>query len=90
MQPKTVVLAGLSALSLAACTVPNQGADPDDLCGASQNQGIIGAPMGDNLWSEDLSVRVIDHDTMVAMDFVPTRMNVWVGRDGRIERVGCG
>jgi len=87
MQPKTMFLAGLASLTFAACDVSAPTAAD---CGARTYQTLVGQPIGANLWPDMMEVRVVDPDTMVTMDFVPTRMNVWVGRDGRIERIDCG
>jgi len=88
MQPKTAIFGGLAALALVACDLAPTA--PSDECFASRYQALVGQPVAGANLPDSLSVRVIERDTLVTLDFVPTRMNVRVGADGLITRIGCG
>lgn len=87
-----IVALALAAPLLSACVVTDPGpVDPGlDACGASAYQYLVGKPgvMLDGMrFSQD--VRVIQHGTMVTMDFRADRLNFWLDRRGVIERVNC-
>ncbi len=79
-------------LALLAC-VPMEEPVPvdEDACGASGNQNLVGQS-ADILaaMTFPIGTRLIYPDTAVTMDFSPERLNILVGRTGRIEEVSCG
>ncbi len=84
-------------LLLAACVAaPDVGSPPvpqamADTCGAAPHSALIGQPA--TALERVLimrQVRVIYPDTMVTMDFIPTRINFEIDAAGRIARITCG
>jgi Peptidase inhibitor I78 family len=81
------------AITLGACQpAPAEPEDPTlTACGADAQQALIG---------QDKSVlaamtlpaptRVIEAGMAVTMDFLQTRLNIWIGEDDKIARVTCG
>jgi Peptidase inhibitor I78 family len=80
----------LAALILSAC-VPVTEPEDTDACRASGSQNLVGQS-GDILaaMTFPIGTRVIYPDTAVTMDFNAERLNIIVGRNGRIEAVNCG
>jgi hypothetical protein len=80
------------ALALAAC-VPVTAPDPvdRDACRASGSASLVGQS-GDILaaMTFPLGTRVIYPDTAVTEEFSPERLNIVIGRSGRIDEVYCG
>lgn len=85
-------LAGLaSVLALAACQPATPTLPPDDACGASGLQDFVGQPESVLAATTfPAPVRIIHPDTPVTEDYSPSRLNIDIGRDGRIARVWCG
>ena len=82
----------LTLLALAACVEPvPPPAEPDtDQCKASALQGLVGQPKSVlTTMLLPAGTRVINPGDAVTMDFRPDRMNVEIGTDGRIARIGC-
>lgn len=78
-----------SLLALAACDgLPGQTAE--DACGAAGYQGLVGQPLAAITLPADLDARIIEPDTAVTLDYQPTRLNIYVGEDGLVDRVSCG
>ncbi|MTH65854.1 hypothetical protein GL284_16400 [Paracoccus sp. DK608] len=84
----------LPVLALAACKpmAETPPADPaaDDSCGAAQLQGLVG--QSKNVLSSmtlPKGSRVIGPNDAVTMDFRPDRMNIEIGTNDRISRIGC-
>ncbi len=79
-----------AALALAAC-LPMAEPAPIDACNASGSQSLIGQS-GDILaaMTFPIGTRVIYPDTPVTADQSDQRLNIQVGRNGRIEQVFCG
>ncbi len=99
MQPEWMMRAGLAGfVLLAACTpVPPASDSPvlipeteNQACRAAEFQNLIGRDPGTVRLPSGLNVRFVGPDMLVTADHVPTRMNVWVGRNDRIDRVYCG
>ena len=86
-------LALVPLLALAACVQPAAAppAQPDtDLCKASALQGLVGQPKSVlTTMLLPAGTRVIGPGDAVTMDFRPDRMNVEIGADGRIAKIGC-
>ena len=84
------VVVGLSLTGLVAC-LPADEAPDADACGALALQDLVGQPEA-ALDGADLPewVRVIHPGDMVTMDYLPARLNVDIGSDGRIARLHCG
>ena len=92
--------AALTALTLlAACTTPAQApaapqtadeATVADACGAARFISLIGTP-ADQIDQSALPprTRIITPDMMVTQDFVPERLNIIVGTDGRVGSLRC-
>lgn len=82
----------VAMLAFAAC-VPVTEPDPvdEDLCRASGSQSLVGQS-GDVLaaMTFPIGTRVIYPDTAVTSDYNPGRLNILVGRTGRIDEVTCG
>lgn len=92
------IFAIIPLLMLAACQSPStsQGQSPahtqaEDECGAASRQNLVGTA-GAALDRSALpkNTRIIHPDTVVTMDYLVQRLNVYVGKDGKIERVTCG
>ncbi len=79
-------------LALVAC-VPVAEPDPvdQDACRASGSASLVGQS-GDILaaMTFPIGTRVIYPDTSVTEEFNPERLNIVIGRTGRIEAVNCG
>lgn len=62
-----------------------------DACRASGSQGLVGQSSAVlAAMTFPIGTRVIYPDTAVTTDFNPERLNIVVGRNGRIEAVTCG
>ncbi len=79
----------LPFLALAACQPTSQDTAQGD-CPADGYASLVGQPLAAVTLPADLDARVVGPDTMVTMDFDPTRMNIYVDSAGTIERVACG
>lgn len=85
-------LAILPLLALVGCVEPVPApVQPDtDQCKASTLQGLVGQPKSVlQTMLLPAGTRVIGPGDAVTMDFRPDRMNVEVGPDGRIAKIGC-
>lgn len=85
-------LAILPLLVLAACDQPAPPAPaPDrDLCKASGFQGLVGQPETVvKTMMLPAGSRLIGPGDAVTMDFRPDRLNIEIGTDRRIARIGC-
>lgn len=85
-------LAILLLLVLAGCVEPVPApVQPDtDQCKASALQGLVGQPKSVlQTMLLPAGTRVIGPGDAVTMDFRPDRMNVEIGTDGRIAKIGC-
>ena len=85
----------LALLLMTACQafvipVPIALGSGDDACGASGYQGLVGEPLAAVTLPADLDARIIEPDSAVTMEFRSDRLNIYVGRDGRVDRVSCG
>jgi len=85
-----IVIAPL--LMLAACQAPTQGqVQNEDACGASSRQSLIGTPEAElNKSTLPTNTRIIHPDSVVTMDYSAQRLNVYLGKDGKVSRVTCG
>jgi len=90
------IFAIIPLVMLAACQTPSTSQSPvhtqaKDECGAASRQNLVGTA-GAALDRSALpkNTRVIHPDTAVTMDYSAQRLNVHVGKDGKIERVTCG
>ena len=91
------VPAGLAlACLLAACVevvtppAPPAPVRPSD-CGAAKYQDLVGQDAVILRRRQfGVRVRVIEPDTAVTMDYMASRLNFWIDRNGLIERVTCG
>jgi hypothetical protein len=80
----------LAALAFAACVPVTEPVD-EDACLASGSQNLVGQS-ADIIaaMTFPIGTRVIYPDTAVTSDYSPERLNIIVGRTGRIEEVSCG
>ena len=89
----TRLLAAIPLVLLAACVQPPPAVMPPvdaDLCKAQPLQGLVGQPQ--SVLATMLlpaGSRVIGPNDAVTMDFRADRLNVEIGADGRIAKVGC-
>ncbi|MER1968630.1 I78 family peptidase inhibitor [Castellaniella sp. GW247-6E4] len=86
------ILAAIPLVLLAACQSPTAGLlENPDLCKAGARQSLVGTPISslDQSALPKLS-RVIHPKSAVTMDYRQDRLNVYVGEDGKIEKVTCG
>lgn len=105
MSQLAVVLPLVLASGLAACasTGDDPAAPPADAaadgagaCNAAPAQQYVGRTADDATVQAAIRAsgaaqsRVIDHDTMVTMDFREDRVNLWLDAAGRIDRITCG
>lgn len=72
-------------------TVRAESAEPRSACDAERWQSLIGRDEA-GFADENLpdARRVIRHGSLVTQDFVPERLNIYLGPDGRVFRVTCG
>jgi hypothetical protein len=94
------LIAALALLSLPACaTTPRIGPGPKPdagLCNAAAARGLAGRPATEELAAEAMrltgaqQLRVIEPGMVVTMDYSGERLNIYVGPDGRVERLACG
>lgn len=89
---RAAVAAPLMALALAGCVIEDPVLPaPDNLCGASELQGLVGQPQSVLQTMRFAGpVRVIQPGMAVTMDYLAERLNFWIAEDGRIESVTCG
>jgi hypothetical protein len=93
---KARVLLALSFV-LMACVPPELGPQnpvdpvPVDACGASDLQGLVGqsAKVLETIRFGQ-TTRIIRPRMAVTMDFVATRLNIWIAEGEVIARVTCG
>lgn len=94
------LIAALALLSLPACATTTRigpGPKPDaGMCNAAAARGLAGRTATEELVAEALRLtnarqsRVIEPGMMVTMDYSADRLNIYVGPDGRVERLACG
>lgn len=87
------LLLALPLLLLAGCVEPEPPVVEDPIpteCGAPGFQGLIGQPEAvlRNM-QFPIGTRIIRPGTAVTMDFRPDRLNIEIGTNGRVEKVGC-
>ena len=72
--------------------VPLPGPAPvEDACGAAGMQDLVGQKQSVlAAMALPAPTRIIQPGTAVTMDYSASRLNIWIGKDGRIERVTCG
>lgn len=92
MQPSARLAAWLcTALLVVACApVEDPGGAPDDQCGATGYQSLVGAPLAAVTLPAELDSRVIRPGEMVTMEYRADRLNISVDEQGTITRVYCG
>lgn len=90
--PTLPALTLLPLLALTACVEPPPTAPsaPVDACNAAGYQGLVGQSSS-VLRSMMLPAgsRVINPGDAITMDYQAERLNVEIGTDGRISKVGC-
>lgn len=86
-----LALAAVPLVALTACVQPEPPPQPDtDSCNASSLQGLVGQPSTVlRTMLLPAGTRVINPGDAVTMDFRPDRMNIEIGTDGRIAKIGC-
>ena len=87
---KVIVAAPLLMLAACQAAAPGQ-TQTEDQCGAQSHQSLVGKPETDlNKSTLSRGTRIIHPDTVVTMDYSAQRLNIHVGKDGKISRVSCG
>lgn len=92
-RPIQLFAASLVALAALAACVPIEAPEPvdTDACRAAGSQNLVGQSSAVlAAMTFPIGTRVIYPDTAVTMDYRPERLNIRVGRTGRIEEVNCG
>ncbi|MDP3264755.1 MAG: I78 family peptidase inhibitor [Tabrizicola sp.] len=80
---------GVLMVALAACQPVKEAAGGS--CGADGLQALIGQDKSVlAAMSFPAGTRFIEPGTPVTMDYSESRLNIHIGRTGRIERVSCG
>ena len=81
----------IPVLFLVACQMPDAGSVPEDACGASAYQNLVGAPTAA---AENASapgpVRTFRSGQPITMDYRLDRLNFELDERDRIIRVFCG
>lgn len=86
------IIAVIPIILLAACQSPGAAQfQTENQCGASNRQNLVGTQVS----SLDQSTlpkfsRIIYPKSAVTMDYRQDRLNVYVGEDGKIDKVTCG
>lgn len=92
----TRVLAAATLLVLAACQPTKAPADgrkgpSTETCGADALQRLVGQDRSVLVtMTFATTVRVIEQGKPVTMDYSESRLNIAIGKDGRIARAYCG
>ncbi len=94
MRPPVIaaLVAGLSACAVVVPVDPPQppAAAGGDACGASGLRGLIGQPRAVLTQMKfGGPVRIVGPGDAVTMDYNAERLNIEIGADGRIARIGC-
>lgn len=66
-------------------------ASPEDPCNAAQYAEYLGQPkyaLSKVVFKTEM--RVVAHDALVTMEFIPTRINFRLDEDGLINEIACG
>lgn len=88
------LILGVTLGVLGACSPPEPSqpvaADDNDMCKASQFQGLVGQS-GAVLKGMELpqATRIIGPNDAVTMDYRLSRLNFEIGKDGRIAKIAC-
>ncbi|PIE11207.1 MAG: hypothetical protein CSA72_03560 [Rhodobacterales bacterium] len=82
----------VAAVFVAGCQMaePKGPTLPEESCGASDYQGLVGKSLAAITMPADLNARIVPHGGAVTLDYDPDRMNIFLDRDGRIESITCG
>lgn len=80
----------VAVLALAGCRseTSSDASDPNDLCGASGLQSLVGQPFSEDAFSGNW--RVIRPGLAVTQEYIAERVNVEVDENDVIVRIGCG
>lgn len=81
---------GLLLGSLAACESDIGEPAPADDCDAALHAGLIGQNIDFLDVPLDAMARLIGPDTMVTMDYIPERLNIYFDENDIITDVRCG
>ena len=88
----------IAVLALSAC-VPDDdtveiGVSEDPLqvpiCETAKYETLIGKSIHILKFSPDATRRILMPDSVATMDYRPERTNIYVGKDGIIDRISCG
>ncbi|WP_163847568.1 I78 family peptidase inhibitor [Pseudooceanicola aestuarii] len=89
--PARLALLGGPCLALAACDISGGSSGTLDSCQGNGAAALIGQPLeAEAIANRAGAVRVIEPDTVVTMDHVPSRLNLYIDGNDRITRVTCG
>lgn len=81
----------MPVLIVAGCDQPPPAAEvPSETCGAERLQGLVGQPEAVvRQMTLPEPARVIRSGQAITADYRRDRLNVEIGKDGRIARIGC-
>ena len=82
-------------LALAACVTAEPPVQPGpellDSCGASKLSYLVGTPLSTfDTSTHKGPVRVLAPDSIMTMDMLPSRLNIYHNKAGTIEKLTCG
>lgn len=80
--------ASLTLMLLGGC-VPMPNANPHS-CPIAKFENLIGTPLEAGVFPLTLDHRIIAPNSMVTMDHVPDRLNIYVNEQQDITRLSCG
>lgn len=83
-----------TCLSTAACAGPPVNEAPAPVptsCDAAGLQGLIGLSRNlAELFARERPARILEHDSIITMEFRPNRLNIVMGPNGQIATIRCG
>jgi hypothetical protein len=94
-----MLLTAVMAMTMGCATVPaeEQGLEPGaDSCDAAKAQGLVGRGRSEELGAQALrlsgarTVRWIPEGGIVTMDYREDRLNIYLDRQNKVERITCG
>jgi hypothetical protein len=95
--PENATPASAPASASAPAPPPAEAASPpatnasEDICGKAQYAALVGKPATDpGVPPASRTVRHITPGMQVTMDFMPARLNIKIGPDGKITEFTCG
>jgi hypothetical protein len=94
--PEPVAMAGSADLDAASNATPAldgplMPTGDKDTCGAADYVGLLGKPVtSEGVPEPDTLIRHIAPDSVITLDFTEERLNLYVSREGIIQKLTCG